>query len=313
MRTLTFPHIRPYPMGIPHNTGDNFKYDPTGMKNGLWISLMNAYNEHAPLILRPDDIYNTVCCIWAKYIIINAEVFRKQIVTHEGQKELKYLAQHHVFTQENLATHFDAFIDLIQKDGNKSINWMKESFSTTEPMDKLIRAASTLASQKKYYKYTSRTMCGFPSITLEGTVEDWTMLFATIRQMPTYDAQMADWQTKLLLVINKFIEANETDIDFWQAPFTVNSGGSGSPTTYKGWATVFTPFVESGRWNVGGNWYKTVSGEVLDLTVDFKIQLNNDMDQHYADLLIYAGPTRGKILDGKCTVQNIIKHEVKYI
>lgn len=305
MKTLSFPQVE---RGKAFITGG----EPTKTFSGLWGAIESAYNRHKPLQLRPDDIFNTICCIWAKCIFLNAEKFRSQIVKHEGKKELVYQTTDHDFTSENLQRHFDAFIQLIKDDENKSIEWMQQEFTTTDASDKLVRAAATLASQKAYYEYTSMLCCGFPEIRLMGEDEDWTNLKDLVTKMPVYDENMNVWHKKLLYVLTKFVEANEKDEDFWQAPFTKDGFGSGSPPNYEGWLTVFSPFNEKGQWNAVYSdsenlFYLVEDQKWLDLSVDFVIKLKDESGTHYADLNVVAGPLKYGYKDDCVYVANHIE------
>lgn len=309
MKTLLFPQVK---RGKAFITGG----DPVKTFSGLWGAIETAYNRHKPIQLRPDDIFNTICCIWAKCIFLNAEKFRSQIVKHEGKKELVYLTDDHDFTPENLQTHFDAFIRLIQEDENKSIDWMQHEFTTTNSSDKLVRAASTLASQKAYYEYTSMLLCGFPEIRLLGEDKDWQELKDLAAKMPVYDKDMIVWQKKLLHVLTKFVEADEKDINFWQAPFTLDGFGSGSPPIYEGWLTVFSPFNENGEWNAvysdsESRFYLVPETKWLDLAVDFTIKLKDEVGTHYADLNVVAGPLKYGYKDDCVYVDNHIQADKK--
>ena len=52
--------------------------------NGLFRALELGYSAHIPVAIRPDDVLNTIGCIWAKYIVLNAERFRDFFVDHES-------------------------------------------------------------------------------------------------------------------------------------------------------------------------------------------------------------------------------------
>lgn len=317
-RILKFPSVKP----------PKYRGSIKSGKHGLWYSLLNAYNMHQKITISPDDVYNTICCLWAKYLLLNAEKFRNQIVSHEGQKELIYIADDHLLNDDNINRHMDAFLALIKQDNNVSTQWMNEKFSTTSTLDLFIRKTATLASQKEYYKFSSYLMCGLPEIVLLGTKEDWTHLRNTISKITTFDEHMVRWVGKLDYVLENFENGDENHKSFWQSPFTLDGGGSGSPVYYEGWATVFNPFTEKNTWGTTKETYGFVDGfvnrqriteqvsyyrvkqtDVLDLTVDFTINLHDLSGKHYADWIIDAHSISEE--NNGFQIKNIFNYQIK--
>jgi len=313
MRTLNFPEKDVVLLSEEQvETLNNYK-NTSSAKNGLVNAIIIAYNEHNILTISPDDVMNNICCLWAKYICLNAERFRGQIVTHNGKKKLTILTiQNITWDDDLLIEHMDRYISSINED-HSALKWMDISFSTTTKLDKMIRQVSMLSSQKEYYAYHSRTMCWLPKINLLGTEEDWENLYNKVKWMPCYDQDMIDWKAKLLTVLDKFIIASEEHVDFWQAPLTRKSGGSGIVPTYCGWVTVFNPFDEKGKWGSGSlrglgydiettPYYHIPTEEILNLTVDFEIVCEDDYGIQHGSVKVFAGPTSvgASVEDGIC-------------
>lgn len=289
---LTFPTVKPC------RNIDEYTHYPN-RKNGLWHIVESAYSRHIPIEISPDLFFNTIACIWSKCIFLNAEKFRSKIVQHQGKKTLIYKTNTHVFTQENIQAHLDAFIKLIEDDQNTSCNWLNVDFSTSDILDRFVRKTAVLASQKAYYEYRSMLLCGFPEIRFTGTPEDWQLVADKISEMPTYDSDMQSWKEKVLFVLNKFNERDENDVKFWQKPFTKRAFGSGQQGDFVGWATIFSPFDEKGQWNAkSDNYYLLKDGDLLDLNVDFEIVLADQFNMQYDTLLINAGPTNDHFFEG---------------
>jgi hypothetical protein len=56
--------------------------------NGFVRGVMQAYNQHHNLVLRPDDIWSAITIQFGLHVSKNAETFRHMLVEHEGQKEV---------------------------------------------------------------------------------------------------------------------------------------------------------------------------------------------------------------------------------
>lgn len=293
MRTLTFPK---HPV-VPYQTPEKV---PNSYQNGLYVALVSAYNNHHGIVLSPDDLYNTITCLWAKYVLINAEKFRDQIVKHDGQKTLELIVpQNIVWNSSVLTSHMRGFIRKIHEDqGEEHTGWMRNEFSTSTPQDSLVRMCSILSAMKKFYVYESHTLCWLPEITLLGEKADWEMLYTSISHMKTYDDEMVTWKQKLLSVIHYFVKCDEEDIDFWQQVLIPESGGSGTVPSYQGWVSVFNPFDEKGKWFDKQKWnlrtplkyYNTPRSAILSLGVDFEIVCKDDGGEHIGTVKVKSEP-----------------------
>jgi len=98
--------------------------------------------------------------------------------------------------------------------------------------------------------------CGIPTVTLEGTVEDWRLLRQKIDRLPQYDVSssspknvMSVWHSMLSKVLDEFVKSKEgnPDLHFWDTVCSHKGGGSG-PSYLSGWVTVFACFNAEGKW-----------------------------------------------------------------
>lgn len=56
--------------------------------NGLVSAIVEAYNTHHNLVLRPDDIWQAILTQFSFYVNANAEALRDKFVDFEGKKKL---------------------------------------------------------------------------------------------------------------------------------------------------------------------------------------------------------------------------------
>ena len=85
---------------------------------------------------------------------------------------------------------------------------------------------------EKYFDFRMRTMCGFPSITLEGSAEDWHSVRRKAEDLVRASCKeefSSWWLPALLPVLDRFAEQYEdtgtVDVQFWQSMAKV--GGIG--------------------------------------------------------------------------------------
>ena len=261
--------------------------------NALFRLLQRGYSHHVPITIRPDDILNTIVCIWAKYIVLNAEKFRDFFVNHEGKKTLTYQSGG-TFADNRLQEFMDGLIVLIKEDqDNDNLSWAEYLSSVTIPSDHLVRSAAMLASQKEYYEYRIHLACGFSQVRLEGDDDDWDALELAVLSMPLPDSHLLNWQLRLVNTIREMRTGAE---EFWQRCMVQQGFGSG-PQDYDGWILDFNPINEKGEW------METMEDDdILNLTVDFDLNVNDNGNEF--ELKVEAGPTRMVDRDGMLAVAN---------
>jgi len=215
--------------------------------NGFVSTVVQCYNTHHNLVIRPDDVWTALMTQFSFYINKNAEKFRGKFVNFEGQKELEVCvpgvlnsAPYDLLVKLMTAKIHENLVDKTVKD------WILPNFSTTTEDDKITTGVVFMASMKKYFKYKFCLMCGIPFITLDGTVEDWKEISNRIQKLKEYE--LADWVTILEPIIDQFIKAKSGDVDtnFWNRICNREGGGSG-PRYLSGWITAFCRFDEEGN------------------------------------------------------------------
>jgi hypothetical protein len=85
-------------------------------------------------------------------------------------------------------------------------------------------------SFQKYFKYEWSVICGIPSITLEGTIDDWKLIRSRIDGLDymLMDDLVTQWLPSLRTVIDHFVSAASGDADqsFWQRFVIARNPGS---------------------------------------------------------------------------------------
>ena len=61
--------------------------------SGLIGTILNAYNLHQNLVLRPDDIWTAILAQFSSYVNARAEELRSKFVHHSGKMELRVVAE----------------------------------------------------------------------------------------------------------------------------------------------------------------------------------------------------------------------------
>ncbi|XP_070532206.1 uncharacterized protein [Ptychodera flava] len=218
----------------------------SGGLHGLVQAVHMAYGNHYPLVLSPDMIWLCITQGLAIHINENSEQLREKFVSHSGKKEIKVRRDEFV---KGLATNpwpevFGEFSEKIKNEiGVTNYDLITPNFTTTGPMEKAVGDIALMDTMQSYFTYTFITLCGIPSITLEGTKEDWVAVRDKAEQLEQYDLKR--WTKQLLPVLDQFVNASSGNIDkeFWCNIYKVARGSGGPYIT--GWIITLFPYLQN--------------------------------------------------------------------
>ena len=222
-------------------------------KNGFVDTVVDAYNYHRALIIRPDDVWLAILSQFNFFVNANAEALRSQFVQHEGKKHLVITAYGTRYTVD-FGRMAEQMTGLMQKHivDPALREWILPDFSTTTDLDTIVGAITMMSTMKAYFSYEFQLMCGIPCVTLEGEKGDWEKILVRLEKLKQYGVQTTAWYHLLVPVISRFVKAFDDphgteNIDFWQRVAHFDGGGSG-PTYLSGWITAFCVFNAEGKW-----------------------------------------------------------------
>jgi hypothetical protein len=207
-------------------------------------ALHNAYGFHIALELRPDDIKLLISQGLAIHIKLNSEEFRSLFVDHKDKKDITIVRNDFIKGVKNPWHEvFGEFSNKIKHDVKDPIlvSHMQRRFETSTIDTIATSDIAIMDTFQKYYDYKLYTACGIPSITLKGSVDDWKAIKEYVQYIEKYNLQW--WTSKLLPIIDQFINTVESHIDrdFWNSMVKVNDG-SGGPY-YSGWFKYLFPYI----------------------------------------------------------------------
>jgi Domain of unknown function (DUF4419) len=222
-------------------------------KNGFVHTVLEAYNQHHALIIRPDDVWLAILTQFNFFVNGNAEQLRSKFVAHEGKEHLvisaignRYTVDFGHMAREMTTLLHDKIIDPTLQE------WILPDFSTTTDVDKTVGAIIMMATMSSYFSYEVQMLCGIPRVTLEGEKRDWEKILVRLEKFKEYGVETIAWYHLLLPVVSRFVQAfddptGQANIDFWQHVAHYEGGGSG-PRFLSGWITAFCVFSDKGQW-----------------------------------------------------------------
>jgi hypothetical protein len=221
--------------------------------------MVMAFAEHRPVKISPDAIWLLICQQFGEYVKQNAEQLRDKFVSHDGTMDLVVATNRDLFAKDaDWQAVMDDFSKQIEKNTKSDIvNTIKANFTTTGSSERIASEVTLMKVVKPYFKYTViYAGCGIPSITLEGTPEDWQKVLDKTKTLSKYGLEW--WTSDLEVILKEFVKASEghADRNFWQdivmknRPGKVRMGGPCSRSTgniLNGWFVKFFPFNKNGR------------------------------------------------------------------
>ncbi|KAG1754475.1 hypothetical protein EDB19DRAFT_1925451 [Suillus lakei] len=217
--------------------------------NGFVHTVLEAYNNHRALILRPDDVWTAILIQFSFFVNANAE----QLRVHEGKEDLiivgdgtRHTADFALMARQMLELMHTRVVDPMLRD------WIMPQFSTTTDVDRTVYAMAMMATMKEYFRYKFVLRCGIPLVTLLGERHDWEVILERLERLKLYSIETIAWYHLLHPIISRFVAAFDApsspqNLDFWSKVAHYEGGGTG-PTYLSGWITAFCVFNEQGVW-----------------------------------------------------------------
>jgi hypothetical protein len=272
-----------------------------GTSNGFVQACIKAYSNHYHLIIRPDDVWITILTQLSLYVNAHAEELRSHFVQREGQKELlvEMDADRYHCSWNKIVAQFT--VELGKNINDPSLkDWILQEFSTTTDTDRAVAAIAMMGTLQAYFTYMSYLRCGIPSVTLEGTREDWVKLrdaVADPKRLPMFGKETEEWSRVLGGVLNRFVDSYDRPSslktkNFWQNIAHYSGGGSG-PRYWSGWITAFCFWDDEGKFLRGmdtelgksskggmGSVFKSVLPDWIDTTLRIDGQVFHRVDSN---------------------------------
>ncbi|KAF8900732.1 hypothetical protein CPB84DRAFT_1778778 [Gymnopilus junonius] len=221
-----------------------------GQHNGFINTIIQAYNNHHHLSIRPDDVWIAILSQFNFYVNAHADDLRSHFVAHQGKEEVVLYGIGTRYTVD-FGLLANRLADEIQE---KVVDpelqaWILPDFSTTTHSDTVICSVLMMATMDAYFTRKIVLRCGIPSITLEGEKVDWEKVLARVDKLSEFGEEPAKWAALLRPILSRFVSAFEgqPESTFWNSICHYHPGGSG-PTYISGWITAFCVWTHQGKW-----------------------------------------------------------------
>ena len=209
-------------------------------------ALHAAFASHRPVRLSPDVVWLTLTQGLAHHVNAHAEQLRHRLVRHEGKVRIAVRRDDFVKgSPENPWPEVFAEFSAALREhlGEETHGLVVADFSTTGPVERAASEVVLLDALQAFFRYEVHTACGIPSITLEGTVDDWRAIARRVEAIARWD--LGWWVGRLRPILGQFVAAagGEVDRGFWESMYKWQGPkGSGSPHV-SGWVVDLFPYL----------------------------------------------------------------------
>jgi hypothetical protein len=204
-------------------------------------AVARAFAEHRPLVLSPDTVWLTIAQGVAQHVRLHAEQLRPRLVGHAGRKRLA------VTVDGPMPRDAASWADLAQSLHKLLAAEVRDAdlfdcdFSTSTDVERTAGRVVLLDVYSPYFAYWLTCICGIPSITLTGTVEDWEKIRSRIDAIAGFGLQR--WCRSLAPIADQFVRAAAGDVDtsFWRRIYNPVDAYGGDVVT--GWVARMYPYL----------------------------------------------------------------------
>ena len=223
------------------------------VKDAFYQCMVKAYAEHKSVTLSPDMMWLLISQGFARYVNAHSEELRSQLVYHEGKQDLMVMTKDDLLSGKadwgKLMNDFSREIERHTKGEVAQV--IAADFSTTTPVERIASQITLMESMKSYFNYLAgRIGCGIPSVTLQGTPDDWRAVLSKTQKLGQYG--LSEWTQTLEPILNEFIKTAEGNPNqrFWQEMVkkqrvdefaSVRPCSADKPTELDGWILKFFP------------------------------------------------------------------------
>lgn len=211
-------------------------------KSMFFQSVQLAFNQHMNLSLDPDSIWYCIVHELAIHIEQNQDRYRGYFTVSDKKEtiEIRHDGLYPDGPPEQWKGIFPKFMaEISHWVPRATVDLMLPRFSTTTEVKRLSLLALFMNILSNYYKVAVSTLCGIPSIRLEGTAEDWNRIVNHAElASKEFDGLKAyfDDLIPVLKEIAGVAGGQEPDPEFWRSIYKFqNSSGGGS---VNGWITT---------------------------------------------------------------------------
>ncbi|WP_326560012.1 DUF4419 domain-containing protein [Micromonospora sp. NBC_01796] len=206
----------------------------------LLSAVGRAFAEHRPLVLSPDVVWLTISQGVAQHVRLHAEELRSRLMAEPGRRL-------EVVHDGPMPTDPNSWYELVGSFGRQLAAEVTDAelfacdFSTSTDIERVVGQIVLLDVFSPYFSLWLTCVCGIPSVTLTGTVEDWRKIRKRVDGLAGFGLE--SWCRSLVTIADQFVRAaaGDPDTEFWQRIYNPADAYGGDVIT--GWVARLYPYL----------------------------------------------------------------------
>ncbi len=204
-----------------------------------------AFSEHRPLRLTPDHIWLTIAQGFAHHVNNNAEELRSRLVSFQDKMVLQVTTDE-LAGPAAWASVINEWTEMIDDFIPPELSQtMLCDFTTTTPAARVASQIVMMDAFQRFFDYRVYCICGIPTVTLAGTVEDWRRILSRVEHLGQYDLRW--WTDRLAPVCEALAQTAEgkPPLKFWRSIYKPE--GVYGEKVITGWLADLFPYIIDSR------------------------------------------------------------------
>ena len=189
-------------------------------EDNFYKCIVQAFADHRSLVLSPDMVWLVIGQGFSRYVNAHSDELRDKLVSHQGKMVLRVENGNDVLnpSKGNWTQLLNDFSAMIAENTKGEVaDMMTANFSTTGIDERIASQITLMETVKTYFDFwNAKLICGIPTITLEGTPEDWQKVREKARMLAQYGLEK--WADELDPILAEFEKASEGNPNqaFWR-------------------------------------------------------------------------------------------------
>ena len=159
-------------------------------EDNFYKCIVQAFADHRSLVLSPDMVWLIIGQGFSRYVNAHSDELRDKLVSHQGEMVLRVENGNDVLnpSKGNWTQLLNDFSAMIAENTKGEVaDMMTANFSTTSMDERIASQITLMETVKTYFDFWNAVIaCGIPTITLEGTPEDWQKVREKARGLSKY-------------------------------------------------------------------------------------------------------------------------------
>ncbi|GHO90708.1 hypothetical protein KSF_007560 [Reticulibacter mediterranei] len=212
----------------------------------LILTVHKAFSLHLPLSLSPELLWYVICYEVAIHIKENPAAYAHQFGANPQEKTTIEVRDDELcpdMDNNDWGQTLQRFNYALRQTLPSSTHRLfLPPFSTLTPEGEAVLLVSLMDQASAYYRYSVISLCGIPSVRLEGEAHDWEMLYKQAQALSQVFTGLRTYFQDLLPVLSNLRQATQGEAVpeeqfFWKSLYKLNNKSGGPYIT--GWITAF--------------------------------------------------------------------------